>query len=66
MITQNELLALVERWPIDYTPQYRRFVCAKCGCEMDMAWHVHLVEGGFKREIHLCKSCGEDYGLVDG
>jgi hypothetical protein len=61
-ISQNELLKLVIPWDVNYIPEYRRFVCAKCGCEMDMAWHIHFVEHGYKREIHLCNKCGIHYG----
>lgn len=63
MITQEELKKIVEPWPVDYTPQYRRFTCAKCGCELDRAWHCHFVKYGVRREIHLCDGCGADYGM---
>jgi hypothetical protein len=62
MISQEELKKLVEPWPVDYTPQYRKFTCAKCGRELDLAWHCHFVNG-VKREIHLCGGCGADYGM---
>lgn len=62
-ISQDDLLKLVKPWPVDYTPQYRRYTCAKCGDEINVAWHCHFVENGYKREIHLCQGCGSYYGM---
>jgi RNase P subunit RPR2 len=63
MITQEELVRLANKWPIDWKPKYRRPICANCGVTMAVMWHCWLNEGGYKKEIHLCKKCGNQYNL---
>ena len=62
-VTQKELVRLANKWKIDWKPKYRKATCANCGIEMTKMWHIWLDEGGYKKEIHLCKKCGEKYGL---
>lgn len=64
-ISQDELYKLVVPWNVDYIPEYRRFTCARCGCKLDLAWHIHFKEHGYMREIHLCNKCGYQYGYFD-
>lgn len=63
MISQSDCVKLLNKWKIDMTPQYRRFICAGCGKQMYKAWHIHCLEGGYKREFHLCRKCGKHYGV---
>lgn len=62
-LTQEECVKLLNKWPIDYTSQYRRFTCANCGRDIAKAWHIHCLDGGYKREFHLCRKCGLKYEL---
>lgn len=63
MISQKDCVRLLNKWPINYTPEYRRYTCADCGKTMVKAWHIHCLEGGYKREFHLCRKCGKKYDL---
>lgn len=63
MITQKQCLAILNKWEINWTPEYRTFTCGRCGRTIRKSWHIHCKEGGFKREFHLCKSCGKKYNL---
>jgi len=62
-LTQQDCVDLLNKWDINVVPEYRRFTCAGCGKEMNRAWHIHCLDGGYKREFHLCKKCGKEYGL---
>jgi len=63
MITQKQLVALADKWEIDFTPQYRMATCADCGAKVYRMWHCWFVAGGYKKEIHLCRKCGKKYNL---
>ena len=63
MITQKQCAEILNKWPIDYTPRYRTFICGGCGKTIRKAWHIHCVIDGFKREFHLCRRCGLKYKL---
>lgn len=28
-------------------------------------WHLWLDDGGFKKEVHMCRRCGRDYDDVE-
>lgn len=66
MITNDQAIELLRKWEIDWTPRYRGFICACCGKEIKKAWHIHCMDGEFKREIHLCRECGRRYGMTVG
>jgi RNase P subunit RPR2 len=63
MITQQELVRLANKWPIKWKPEYRRPICIGCGRNVAVMWHIWLDEGGYKKEVHLCKKCGKGYDL---
>lgn len=63
-IPKEELLRLANQWEPEASaapPGYRKATCAGCGAEMVEMWHCWLHEGGFKKEIHLCWTCGEPW-----
>ena len=62
-LTQQKCVELLDKWKIDWKPQYRAFTCAGCGQEIEKAWHIHCLDGGYKREFHLCDKCGENYDM---
>jgi hypothetical protein len=60
-IPQEQLLELANRWEPEASasePTYRQATCAGCGTPMVKMWHVWLHDGGFKKEVHLCWTCG--------
>jgi hypothetical protein len=66
-ISQNELLELANKHEPEASqspPTFREATCVKCGAAMEQMWHLWLHDGGFKKEIHMCAHCGEDY-LID-
>lgn len=67
MITQQEAIEIIDRWPREMTPRYRGFVCGGCAKEnMHKAWHIHVDQPPYKRELHLCYECGLAYNLNKG
>jgi hypothetical protein len=63
MITEDQILELLGAQPIHYEPSYRVPICTGCRKPGYKFWHIWLDKGGFKKEIHLCKKCGLDYGM---
>jgi len=63
MITPKKCAEILNRWEINWTPEYRGFTCAGCLKKIRKAWHIHFMEDGYKREFHLCKKCGKKYNL---
>ena len=63
MITSKQILDMIAAWDIDYTPKYRRSVCTGCGKQGHKFWHIWLEDGGFMKEVHLCRKCGEKYKM---
>ena len=63
MITSKQILDLIASQSIDYTPKYRRSMCTGCLRKGHKFWHIWLEDGGFKKEIHLCRKCGLKYGM---
>ena len=64
LIDQSELLILAlkhEPGASSSKPSYRMATCVACGRRIIRCWHVWLVTGGFKKEVHLCARCGRDY-----
>jgi RNase P subunit RPR2 len=57
MIAQTVLAQLANKWEIKWTPEYRRAICISCGRNVHKMWHIWLEEGGFKKEVHICKQC---------
>ena len=53
MLSKKELVAILDKWPRNMTPEYRRFVCAGCGREMVKAWHVHVDYKGWRRNENV-------------
>ena len=68
MITNKEAIRLLnvatKKFPIDFNnPEYREFTCARCYRKVRKAWHIHCHDLWWKREIHLCFSCGKKYKM---
>lgn len=64
MISQKKLNELVNAGHFSLKPEFRRPTCANCGRVLWFRmWHIFLKEYGNKREIHLCKNCGEKYNV---
>lgn len=64
LISQDELVELANRHEPAASaspPGFRKATCVKCGRKMVRMWHLWLHDGGFKKEIHMCKRCGKDY-----
>lgn len=64
-IPQQELLRLAEHWEPEasQSPQKYRFAtCVKCGRRLFLGmYHLWICVGGFKKELHMCRRCGQDY-----
>ncbi len=63
-ITPAELLRLANLHEPEASaspPSYRMATCVRCGRRMARMWHLWLHDGGFKKEIHLCRRCGKHY-----
>ena len=63
-ITQRQLAELCDRHePMASAspPRFRRATCVNCGRPMLRMWHLWLAEGGFKKEVHMCRRCGKAY-----
>lgn len=60
-VSQEDCVRLLNKWPITCTPEYRAYICADCGKNIRKAWHIHCLDGGYKREFHLCKECGKEH-----
>jgi hypothetical protein len=63
LITSEQILEILAGQTIDFTPQYRQSLCSVCLKPKNKFWHIWLVEGGYKKEIHICRKCGKAYGL---
>ena len=63
MITSKQILDLIGQIKIDYSPKYRRSLCTSCGKQGNKFWHIWLNDGGFMKEVHICRKCGEKYGM---
>jgi hypothetical protein len=66
-ISQTELLRLAEQWePAASTspPEFRYATCVVCEMEMAKMWHLWIKVGGFRKELHMCRECGRDYGAT--
>lgn len=64
VITQKELLALANQHEPRASaspPGFRMATCVKCSKPMIYMWHLWLNIGGFKKEIHMCEECGDEY-----
>lgn len=64
LIPQAELLRLAAKHEPEASsspPRYRRATCVDCGRPMIRMWHLWLLDGGFKKEVHLCKRCGKKW-----
>jgi len=64
MITKKQILEILGTQHIDFTPKYRRSLCSVCLTEHNKFWHIWLVGGGYKKEIHVCRKCGKKYGMI--
>lgn len=42
-------------------PSYRMATCVQCGRRMVCMWHLWVSNGGFKKEVHMCRRCGKRY-----
>ena len=63
MISTKEAVKIIDKWSIDWEPQYRGFICGGCGKTVRKAWHIHVKKFPYKRELHLCRKCGKKYDL---
>jgi len=69
MITKSQITELLNKWPVEHKPveeikpEYRAPTCFRCTKFIRKAWHIHYETNNQHRELHLCKSCGEFYGL---
>jgi len=63
MITNKQILDILATQNIDFTPKYRRSLCTSCLKQGNKFWHIWLDEGGYKKEIHICRKCGLEYGM---
>lgn len=64
LIPQQVLLELANRhepFASSSPPGYRKATCVDCGKTMTRMWHCWLRDGGFKKEIHLCRRCGAQW-----
>jgi hypothetical protein len=63
-IPQSQLLEWANKWEPEASaspPAYRKASCVQCGEPMVEMWHLWLSDGGFKKEVHLCRTCGEEW-----
>ena len=63
-ISQNELRRLADKHEPQASaspPAFRMATCVACGKRMVRMWHLWLRDGGFKKEVHLCRRCGKAY-----
>ena len=63
-ISQNELRRLADKHEPQASaspPSFRMATCVVCGRRMVWMWHLWLRDGGFKKEVHLCRRCGRAY-----
>lgn len=64
MISQDQLVAMQNKWNINYYPSYREPECNNCGKKIRKMWHLWLRHNGYMKEAHVCRRCGERYGLI--
>jgi RNase P subunit RPR2 len=63
MITEDQILEILATQKIYFIPKYRRSLCSACLKEGNKFWHIWLNKGGYKKEVHICRKCGEKYGM---
>jgi len=61
MISQKDLVRLANKWEINWKQEYRLPSCADCGKKGYKFWHCWLKDGGYFKELHLCRRCYRTY-----
>lgn len=61
LVSQKTLLRLARSYPKPNLAkqEYRQATCANCERPMVRMYHCWLTQGGFYKELHLCKTCYE-------
>ena len=72
-VPHGELVRLVQQWEPEASqspPGFRKATCVKCAQPMVECWHLwfdHVDEQRvhWRKEAHLCQTCGADYAVRD-